>query len=283
MADNLLDTVAPTGRADLIADLAGPLPVAVICELIGVPEANRPDFRSWTDAMIAPPPDDPRAAAKAVGAIHTFLADLVAARRAEPGHDLLSAMIAARDEDDRLSEDELTSLAFLILFAGYENSVHTIGNGLLTLLRHPDALANLRAEPQHVTSAVEEILRFEPPSPVAIRRFPTEDITIGGVTVPKGETVLLAVAAANRDPDRFTEPEDFDPQRADNPHLTLGHGIHYCLGAPLARMEIEIAIGTVVRRFPAIKLAVSADELQWRPSFRSRALQALPVLLDARS
>ncbi|GAB1688771.1 cytochrome P450 family protein [Krasilnikovia sp. M28-CT-15] len=277
-ADALLDAAAARGQADLVRDYAGPLPVAVICDLLGVPAADREDFRSWTDTMMTPPAHDRAAAARAVGAIHAYLAELLAAKRAEPDDDLLSALIAVRDGGDRLSEDELTSLAFLLLLAGYENTVHAIGTGVLTLLRHPDVLDEVRADPARLSATIEELLRFEPPSPVVLRRFPIEDLTIGGVPVPRGETVLLAVAAANRDPAEFPGPDTVDPQRSGN-HLTFGHGIHFCLAASLARTELEVAIGTVVRRFPALRLAVPADELRWRPSFRTRGLASLPVLL----
>jgi cytochrome P450 len=302
VADELLDQIAAAGQADLIADYAGVLPVVVICDLLGVPPADRAMLRGWTDVLFAPPSDDPRAVARVVGMLRDFLVRLIADKRENPGDDLLSAIIAVRDTGpgdsadrepgpgdragrpgdgtgdtgDRLSEDELTSLAFLILFAGYENSVHLIGTGLLALLRHPEQLAALGGSGLPA-SAVEELMRYEPPGPLAIRRFPLTDLTIGGVTIPAGATVLLAVAAANRDPDRFPDAETLDLHRRDNAQLTLGYGIHYCLGAPLARMETQIAIGTVLRRFPNLALAVDPDELTWRTSYRTRGLRSLPV------
>ncbi|MCW6007347.1 cytochrome P450 [Micromonospora sp. CPCC 205371] len=276
LTDELLGALGG-GGADLIAGLAEPLPIAVIGELFGVPPADRWQLREWTNTMMTPP--SPAAARDAITAISGFFVDLIAARRAAPADDLLSAMIEARDSGDRLSEDELTSLAFLVLFAGYENSVNMIGNGVLALLRAPDQLAELRADPSLLPAAVEELLRYDVPATVAIRRFPVEDLTIGGVAIAKGETVLLGVAAANHDPDRFTDPDRLDLTRADNAHLSLGHGIHYCLGAPLARLEGQIAIGSLISRFPRLALAVPADELRWRPSFRSHALVSLPVTL----
>ncbi|OJF14766.1 cytochrome P450 family protein [Couchioplanes caeruleus] len=273
-ADALLDAVAARDEADLVRDYAGPLPVAVICDLLGVPEADRADFRSWTDTMLDPPQGDRAAAARAIGAIHAYLEKLLAAKRADPADDLLSALIAAREGGDRLSEDELTSLAFLLLFAGYENTVHAIGTGLLTLLRHPE----LPRDSPQLGSTIEELLRYEPPAPVLLRRFATEDVDVCGVVVPRGETVLLVVGAANRDPEAFPEPGEVTPGRAGS-HLSFGHGIHYCVAAPLARIELEIAIGTVLRRFPGLRLAVPEGELRWRPSFRARGLSSLPVLL----
>ncbi|MFJ9709127.1 cytochrome P450 [Streptomyces sp. NPDC101234] len=276
-ADTLLDAVAPLGRTDLIAAYAAPLPVAVICELLGVAEADRPDFRSWTDTLVIPDPAHPERAKEAVGALLAFFARLLAGKRAEPADDLLSAMIAVRDEEDRLTEDELMSLAFLILFAGYENTVHLIGNATLALLLNPSQLAALRADPTRIGAAVEELARYDGPAPLAIRRFPTEDVTIGGVTVPAGETVLLSLAAAHRDPRRFPEPDRLDIGRDATGHLALGHGIHYCLGAPLARLETEIALAALLERLPGLELDVPAAELDWRPSMRTRGLRALPV------
>ncbi|MEU1338265.1 cytochrome P450 [Streptomyces sp. NPDC005827] len=276
-ADALLDAIAPLGRADLIAAYAGPLPIVVICELLGVAEEDRPDFRSWTDALVVPDPARPERTKEAVGALLGFFARLLARKRAEPADDLVSAMIAVRDEEDRLSEDELMSLVFLILFAGYENIVHLIGNATLALLRNPAQLAALRADPALLGPAVEELARYDGPAPLAIRRFPTEDVTLGGVTVPAGETVLLSLAAAHRDPRRFPDPDRLDLGRDAAGHLALGHGIHYCLGAPLARLETEIALGALLDRFPGLELDVPVDRLSWRPSMRTRGLLALPV------
>ncbi|GAA5016578.1 cytochrome P450 [Kitasatospora paranensis] len=279
-ADELLDAIAPLGRADLIADYAGPFPIAVICDLLGVAAEDRHDFRAWTDALVAPDPDRPEQARAAVAGLTGYFTALIARKRAEPGEDLLSALIAARDEEGgpgRLTEDELTSLAFLILFAGYENTVHLIGNGVLALLDHPEQLDALRRDPSLVAAAVEELARFDGPAPLAIRRFPTEDIRIGDVVVPAGETVLLALGSANRDPALLDRPDELDLHRTENPHLALGHGIHYCLGAPLARMETAVALTTLLRRLPALALDVPREDLRRRPSLRARGLLALPV------
>ncbi|MFI9029836.1 cytochrome P450 [Streptomyces sp. NPDC053560] len=288
VAQDLLDAVEAKGTADLIADFAGPLPIIVICDLLGVPETDRHDFRSWTDALITPDPSRPEAMKEAIGAMLRFFTGLIATKRAEPGDDLLSDLIAVRDEPDdesgaggvagdRLSEDELTSLAFLILFAGYENTVHLIGNAVLGLLDHPDVLAELRADPGLMPGAVEEFARYDGPAPLAIRRFPVEDVEIGGVRIPAGESVLLSLASANRDPERFPEPATLDPHRDIFGHLALGHGIHYCLGAPLARMETQTALNAVIQRFPGLRLTVPRAELRWRRSIRARGLISLPV------
>ncbi|AQT70642.1 cytochrome P450 family protein [Streptomyces sp. fd1-xmd] len=285
-ADRLLDALGPAGTADLVAAYAAPLPIVVICDLLGVPEDRRLDFRTWTDALISPDPGRPGAAKEAVVAMLGFFTELMAHKRSRPGDDLLSDLIAVRDGDgsggsggDRLSEDELMSLAFLILFAGYENTVQLIGNAIHTLLEHPDELARLRKDPAGLPGAVEELARYEGPAPLAIRRFPTEDVTIAGVTVPAGETVLLSLSAANRDPARFPRPDLLDLDRDTSGHLALGHGIHYCLGAPLARAETEIALAALLERYPVLQPASPAP--RWRPSLRARGLTELPVRYDA--
>lgn len=276
-ADRLLDALGPHGSADLIAAYAAPLPITVICDLLGIPGEHRRDFRAWTDVLVAPDPTRPGAAKEAVAAMLGFLTQLLADKRKKPADDLLSDLIAVRDEGDRLTEDELMSLAFLILFAGYENTVQLIGNAILGLLTHPDQLAALRANPERFPNAVEEFARHEGPALLAIRRFPVEDVRIGAVTVPAGETVLLSLAAANRDPARFPDPERLDLDRDASGHLALGRGIHYCVGAPLARLETEIAVSALLERLPDLALDADPAELRWRPSLRARGLLALPV------
>ncbi|MGA5450671.1 cytochrome P450 family protein [Streptomyces umbrinus] len=286
-ADHLLDALGAHGGTDLIAAYAAPLPITVICDLLGVPDGHRRDFRAWTDVLVAPDPARPQAAKEAVVAMLGFFTQLLADKRKEPADDLLSDLIAVRDESgstgndragsDRLSEDELMSLAFLILFAGYENTVQLIGTAVLALLQHPDQLAALRADPTRLPAAVEEFVRYDGPALLAIRRFPLEDVTISDVTVPAGETVLLSLAAANRDPRRFPDADRFDLGRDATGHLALGHGIHYCLGAPLARLETEIALAALLERLPDLKLDGDPGDLRWRPSLRARGLLALPV------
>ena len=295
IADELLDAMEARGRADVIAAYAGPLPIAVICDLLGVPEHDRRDFRAWTDALITPDPTRPHLMKEAIGAMLAFFTTLIATKRAEPGNDLLSDLIAVREESaaeregmdqdfsgaagpgDRLTEDELTSLAFLILFAGYENTVHLIGNATLALLDQPELCDRLRRDANELPSFIEEFMRHDGPAPLAIRRFPTEDVTIGGVRIPAGETVLLSIASANRDPERFPEPGTLDPCRDVSGHLALGHGIHRCLGAALARMETEIALGALIRRFPGLRLDVPRADLRHRRTLRARGLISLPV------
>ncbi|WP_405061179.1 cytochrome P450 [Kribbella sp. NBC_01505] len=274
-ADALLEPITAHGAADLIPEYAAPLPITVICDLLGVPVDVRPDFRSWTDTMLAPPgPDEARAA---IGAMLRFFAGLLEAKRSAPGDDLTSDLIAARDQEDRLSDDELTSLIFLILFAGYENVVHLIGNTTLTLLDDRSRWEQVRADRSLIPAAIDEVMRYDGPVPLAIRRFPLEDFDIGGVVIPAGETVLLGLASANRDAERFPDADRFDLDRAAGGQLGLGHGIHYCLGAPLARLEVAIALDALLDHAPDLTLAVPRSELRWRDTIRTRGLTGLPV------
>ncbi|MGY0055567.1 cytochrome P450 family protein [Streptomyces sp. LZ34] len=278
IADGLLDVVASAGRADLIEDFALPLPVTVISELLGVPTADRHEFQRWMDDLIlrgAEPPD-PAVVERAWRQMHSYLTGLLAAKRARPGDDLLSALITARDEQQRLAEEELVSMAFLLLAAGYITTVNLIGGGIAALLAHPDQLRMLREDPALMPDAIEEFLRYDGPVSPGIARFAREDLSIAGVAIPRGATVLVASAMADRDAAHFPDPDRLDITRGDSAHLAFGHGIHYCLGASLARMEGQVAIGTVLRRLSRLALSVSPGELRWRPS-GLRGLERLPV------
>ncbi|MGW7454521.1 cytochrome P450 family protein [Streptomyces sp. NPDC054787] len=275
LLSRLTTTIEGGGEADLVAAFARPLPLRVIGALLDIPAGDQERFSAWVAAMLGP--GSREALIQAIGNIHRFLVDLVASRRASPGDDILSSLIAARDEEDRLTEDELVSLAFLILGAGSENVQHVISGGVLTLLDHPEQLAELRARPARMADAVEELLRYTSPNQTAIRRFPTEPIEIGGVRIPAGDTVLYALASAHRDPARYPDPDRFDIDRADKAHLALGHGMHYCLGAPLARLQLTLALGAVVERLPGLRLSRPAEPLLWSSTFRFRALRELPV------
>ncbi|WP_404962159.1 cytochrome P450 [Streptomyces sp. 147326] len=267
--------IAGSGEADLVAGFARPLPLRVIGALLDIPAGDQERFAAWVATMLSPRSRE--GLVQAIGDIHRFLVDLVALRRAAPGDDMLSRLIAARDEEDRLTEDELVSLAFLILGAGSENVQHVISAGVLTLIEHPEQLAELRVRPARVADAVEEILRYTSPNQTAIRRFPTEAVEIGGVPIPAGDTVLFSLASAHRDPARYPDPDRFDIDRADKAHLALGHGMHYCLGAPLARLQLTLALGSIIERLPHLRLARPADRLRWHSTFRFRALHDLPV------
>ncbi|UNZ20206.1 cytochrome P450 [Streptomyces sp. 891-h] len=278
LADGLARRLDNGEAADLVREFTTPLPLTVVGDLLAVPEADRQPFASWVTTMLAM--ESPQQVGEAIGAMHDFLRRLVAERRSAPGDDLLSALVAARDEGDRLSEDELCSLAFLVLGAGIENVQHLLSAGILALLRHPRQLEALRGDPSLLPEAVEELMRYAHPNLTAIRRFPTEPVEYGGVRIPAGDTVLFCLASANRDPERYEAPDRLDIRRpAGGAHLAFGQGMHYCLGAPLARMEIGLALETLLDRdrFPSLRPAVEPDELRWQTSFRSHALRELPL------
>ncbi|MGW1286719.1 cytochrome P450 family protein [Streptomyces sp. NPDC001118] len=278
ISDRLLDAVVPAGRADLVADFALPLPVTVISELLGVPVDDRQDFQRWTDAMLVrgETMPDPVVVNEAWQHMRAYVTKQLEAKRARPGDDLLSALISAHDEEQRLNDDELIAMTFLLLVAGYVTTVNLIGGGIAALLAHPDQLTLLRDHPELLPDAIEECLRYDGPVNPGIARFAREDVEIAGVTVPRGATVLIASAIADRDPARYPDPDRLDITRQNNGHLAFGHGIHYCLGAPLARLEGQIAIGTVLRRLPDLALAVPPAELRRRPGGLRGPVQ-LPV------
>jgi cytochrome P450 len=273
----LLDALAGQERADLVASFAAPLPITVICELLGVHEEDRTEFSGWSKTLLsAARPEEMQAAA---GSMFAYLTDLIAQKRAEPAEDLLSDLVHASDDGDSLSEPELVSMAFLLLVAGHETTVNLIANAVLALLREPEQLARLRAEPELLPGAVEEFLRFDGPIHLATLRFTAEPVEVAGVTIPEGEFVLVSLLGANRDAERYPEPDKLDITRAAGGHLAFGHGIHYCVGAPLARLEAEIALGGLLERFPGLALDAKADELVYRPSSLVHGLETLPVRL----
>ncbi|MFF4364902.1 cytochrome P450 [Streptomyces sp. NPDC001594] len=276
ITDELLARWNPGEPFDFVAGLAVPLPVIVICELLGVPQADRSAVRSWSAGLFGD--GEPEAADEASHALAGYMTDLIAARRRAPGGSLLDRLIAARDGQDRLSEEELVSLAVLLLVAGHETTANALGNALLALLRNPAALARLREDPDGIPAALDELLRFDSPVSTATFRFTTRPVTLGGTAIPAGVPVLVALGAANRDPARFPTPDRLDPDRDAAAHLAFGHGIHRCVGAPLALAEAEIALRAVLTRFPGVRLAVPAEELRWRRTRLVRGLASLPVL-----
>ena len=256
----LLDALPAGGEVDLISTVAMPLPVPVIAELVGVPIEDRTQFRSWVDALLR---GEPPATRQAAGQFVAYLTRQIAHRRAHPTDDLLSQLIRAEEDGDRLTHEELLAAVFLLLVTGHETTVNLIGNGVRELLRHPDQLALLRERPQLIDSAVEEILRYNGPVDWAFPRYAVADLRLGDTVVAQGEIVAPVLLAANRDPAVFDEPDRFDIARDPNRHLAFGHGIHYCLGAPLARLEGRIALDALVRRFPDVALAVDPAQLEW--------------------
>jgi cytochrome P450 len=274
----LLDDMSTRQEVDLLASLAFPLPITVICELLGVPVADRDEFRAWSATIVSSTVSP--AIFQAHGTAMTgYFRKMLAARRREPADDLLSALVAARDEEDRLTEDELLSMAFLLLVAGHETTVNLIGSGMLALLLNPGEMARLRADRSLLGGAVEELLRYVNPVNNATLRFAGEPLEIGGQQVSPDEVVLVSLSGANRDPSRYADPDRLDLGRDSAGHLAFGHGIHYCLGAPLARLEAEIAFGGLLERFGSMTLAVPADSLRWRPSTLIHGLETLPVRL----
>jgi cytochrome P450 PksS len=279
LANQLIDTVLPRGHMDLIDDYAFELPITIIAELLGVPHQDRDRFRQWSNVMVGErtSPEAFSEIAAAGRAFAAYLTELFAVRRKEPRADLISALVQAEESGDQLSEIELLSTVFLLLVAGHETTVNLIGNGILALLTHPSELERLRREPSLLPQAVEEFLRFEGPVETSTARFPSEDVELNGVTIPRGNLVLVVLASANRDPEQFPEPERLDIGREDNRHVAFGHGLHYCLGAALARLEGQIAIGTLLERLPNLRLAVPVEQLTWRPGLLIRGLTNCPL------
>jgi cytochrome P450 len=279
----LLDAVAPLGRADILNDFSLPLTGRVVMELVGVPPGDLAEFQRMSSLYLSTDPADREAVPGALIWMRDHIHALVETKQAAPAADLLSDLIAVRDEGDRLTTTELGAMMLILLMAGHETTANLIGNGLLTLLRQPDQMETLRADPSLIPTAVEEMLRYDGAVVAALPRYATEDLIIGGVDVRAGDTVLICVAAANRDPRRFDAPDSFDLRRGDAAHMGFGHGIHYCLGAPLARMEATIALTRLLKRLDDIKLAVPADELTWRITPNVRGLTHLPVTFTATS
>ncbi len=277
--DSLLAAVRPRAKIDVIEDLAWPLPVLVICEILGVPAEDMERFRAWSHDIARTL--DPVATPGTIEHTNAVVAEmaeyferLIARRRGDPQPDLVSALIAAEQQGDRLSTDELISNCLFLFTAGHETTVNLIGNGTLALLEHPHELARLKGDPSLIGSAIEECLRWDAPVQMT-GRAAKEDIVVGGQLVGAGQRVLAVLAAANRDPEVFAEPDRFDITRAPNRHLSFSTGIHFCLGAQLARTEAQIAIGTLLREFPGLHLA--DEKRRWRPVLTLRGLESLPA------
>ena len=282
ITDELLDAMLPAGQGDLVDGLAFPLPIIVICELLGVPHADRDVFRAWTNEIVSP--TSPAGVRESTVALCAYLDELIEAKRAgEPADDLLSTLLRARAEDgDRLSADELRGWAYVLLIAGHETTVNLISNAVRTLLVHPVQLAALRADFGLLDGAIEETLRYEGPVETSTLRFTREPVSFGDTEIPVGETVLVGLASADRDPARFPDPDTFDIRRSATPgrsqsHLAFGHGVHFCLGAPLARLEARIALRTLLERCPDLALDLDAGPYEWLPGLLIRGVRRLPV------
>ncbi|WP_063729356.1 cytochrome P450 family protein [Streptomyces sp. RTd22] len=277
VTDDLLDAWPTHGQVDVVAELAMPLPVTVICELLGVPEDNRSDIKRWSAELFAA--GRPERIDAASHAMAEYMTGLIAERREHPGDALLDDLIRVRDGEDRLSEEELVSLAVLLLVAGHETTTNFIGSALLALFQQPTGLERLRREPDLIPGVLDELLRHSSPVSMATFRYTTEAITLGGTEIPADAPVQVAIGAANRDPARFPAPAQLDLGRDTTGHLSFGHGIHRCVGAPLARVEAELALRKLLIRFPDLRLAVPQEDLVWRPTRLVRGLATLPVLV----
>jgi cytochrome P450 len=279
LAHELLDAAEQRGRMDLVKEYALPIPLTVISEMLGIPAGMRPNFHRWTKALLD-------LTGTGVGRLLSiprlllmtrYLRRLIDERRNHPQDDLVTALVQAEEAGDQLSKDELLAMVLVLLIAGHETTINLIGTGSLALLEHPDQMRLLRQRPELLRNAIEELMRYVAPVEQATERYAREDLTLHGVTIPQGEMVLAVLASANRDETRFPEPDRLDITRENNKHLGFGQGVHYCVGAPLARLEGQIAIHALVQRVPNLHLATAADRLRWRPGLTVRGLEALPV------
>jgi hypothetical protein len=281
IVDQLLDVARDKGEMDVIRDLAYPLPAIVIAEMLGVPPHERDQFIRWSDDIAAfqgtgrAKRETVLRAAKSIRDLEDYFRNLCAKRRGRPESDLMSQLVAAEEQGDKLTEAEMISTCVLLLVAGHETTRNLIGNGTLALLRHPEQASTLRATPDMIVSSVEELLRYDSPLQRGWRRV-SEDVVLGGEELVKGQLVFLMLGAANRDPAVFSCPDQLDLRRQDNRHIAFGFGVHFCLGAPLARLEGQIAIQTLFYRFPTLRL-VSKD-LEWHENIAIHGLKSLPVL-----
>lgn len=279
IADELLDKVQDQGQMDIVKDYAYPLPINVICEMLGVPQADRSQIHVWSGTLahgLGLGRKEPEVEEN-LRAFGQYTAQLVADKRQHPADDLISQLIAIEEEGERLSEDELVSMITLLIFAGHETTSNLIATGSMMLLDHPDQLDKLKSDLSLVPSALEELLRFNGPSTIAGPRFATEDIELGGQLIKKGEVVIPVLKSANRDESQFSQSNELDVTRKINRHLAFGHGIHMCLGAPLARVEGDVAFTTLLRRMPNLRLNIPRENVQWNFTLSSQGLASLPV------
>jgi cytochrome P450 len=289
IADELLDAVeaaaaergegAPDRQMELISQFSYPLPITVICEMLGIPPEDREQTRRWSENLLsAQSPERMEEIGRDIGEFIAYLRELFARKRETPGDDLISQLLQVEVDGDRLTEDEILAMVFILFVAGHITTVNLIANGVFALLTHPKQAAKLRSDPGLVMNAVEEILRYYGPAETTTARFAREDVALGGQAIAKGDPLLVVLAAADRDPARFADPQSFDITREDaNRHIAFGKGVHACLGAPLARLEGQIALETLFRRYPDLRLAVPDSEIAWAPSFL-RSLTGLPLL-----
>jgi cytochrome P450 PksS len=281
LSNELLDAAERRGKMDLIRDYALPVPLTIIAEILGIMEKDQMKFHQWTKSLVAL-----TASGSFLWVIPQFMAmsgylrRIFKERRANPQDDLITALVQAEEAGERLTEDELLAMVFVLLIGGHETTVNLIGSGALALLENHDQMRLLRQKPELSKNAIEELLRFVSPVEQATERYACEDVTLHGITIPKGAMVLAVIASANRDEQQFAEPNRLDITREIPKHLAFGQGAHYCVGAPLARLEGQIAIATLVRRMPDLRLTQAPHTLRWRPGLTVRGLEALPVAIS---
>jgi cytochrome P450 len=279
ITDELLDAVQERGEMDLINDFAYPLPITVISEMLGIPTTDRQQFRVWTQVLVNTGEQNQQESLKtsAIGEFLHYIKSLLDEKRVHPGSDLTSNLVQVEENGDALSENELISMLFLLIVAGHETTVNLIGNGTLALLQHPDQMQRLQHDLSLIPTTIEELLRYTAPVNLSDERWASEDIHMHGKVIRKGEIVYASLIGANTDPKQFHNPEELDIARQENQHLAFGKGIHYCLGAPLARLEGQIAFGTLIQRLPNLHLASDPEQLIWNNNFMLRGLRSLPV------
>lgn len=279
IAENLLDKVITTGRMELVSDYAFPLPITVIAELLGIPLDNQNQFRIWSNAFVRPAltPEEQQEAMRLLLEFAGYMQQLVAERRRQPGNDLLSGLIHAEEGGDRLNESELFSMLTLLIVAGHETTVSLIGNAVLALLQHSDARNEMRSNPELIPSAMEEFLRYDSPVERTLTRFVAQDVQLVGQQLKRGDLIIVILGSANRDESQFSDAAQLDIHRKQNQHIAFGKGVHYCLGAPLARLEGEIALRVLFERIPDLTLDIDIQELEWRDVPLFHSLVSLPV------
>lgn len=279
ITEELIESAKRRGRMDLIAEFALPLPVAVISQMLGIPKKEQDKFHHWSKTIVSSQ-SSKFGSLKAIPSVISFLRyirRLVRLRQVHPEDDLTTAMVQAEEAGDRMNADEMLAMIFLLLIAGHETTVNLIGNGMLALFTHPEQMEKVRGDFSLVASTVEEMLRFDSPVEMATERYTKEKIEVGGVAIPAGARVYVVIASANRDEQQFERADQFDITRSNNRHLSFGMGTHYCLGAPLARIEGQIAITALLKHMPKLGLGVPYNKISWRPGLVLRGVKALPV------
>jgi cytochrome P450 len=281
VTDELLDAMAGRTEVELTEVFSMPLPVTIIFDLLGIPQQDRDAFRGWATQLVGAG-HDPEDVAEASRQVIDYANALIDAKRAKSGDDLVSALVRVTDDGDRLTQDELVAMIFLLVIAGSETPMHQLGNAAFALLTHPSELARLQANPSLWPEAIDELLRFDGGVGTSSFRFTTAEITVGDVVIPAGELIVLPLGSANHDPSHFVDPDRLDITRHPVGGMAFGHGVHYCIGAPLAKLELEIGLSHLFARYPDLRLAVPAEEIEWKNSSLVRGLVALPVRIDQR-